>query len=148
MNKTQKNAWFSLAIFSLSIALAGYNFYCEFVVKKLPVSFLSRHWSVFAFLVIFIPAMILLRKKQSPAEVDSDERDGLIRKKALVASYTSIWILFTISILILWLTIGLDGTIAVWLFPLIILEVFFIAMITYSIAILVQYGRESKGEKS
>ena len=148
MNKTQKNAWFSLAIFSFSIALAGYNFYCEFVVKKLPDSFLSRHWSVLAFLVIFIPAMILLRKKQSPAEVDSDEQDVLIRKKALVASYTSVWILFIISILILWLAIGPGGTIAVWLFPFIILEVFFIAMIIYSIAILVQYGRESKGEKS
>ena len=140
MNKTQKNAWFSLAIFSLSIALAGYNFYCEFVAKKFPDSFLGRHWSAFAFVVIFIPAIILLRKKQSPAEVDSDERDVLIRKKALLASYTSTWILFTISILILWFAIGPNGTIAVWIFPLVILEVFFIAMIIYSIAILVQYG--------
>ena len=144
MNRTQKNAWFSLAIFSLSIALAGRNFYCEFVAKKLPDSFLSRHWSTFAFLVIMIPALILLRKKQSPAEVDSDERDGLIRKKAMIASYTSVWILFTISILILWFAIGPNGTIAVWVFPLIILEVFFIAMIIYSIAILIQYGRGGK----
>ena len=144
MNKTQKMAWISLAIFSFSIALAGYNFYREFVAKKLPDSFLGRHWSAFAFLAIFIPAIILLRKKQSPAEVDSDERDGLIRKKALVASYTSVWILFTIAILILWLAFGLEDTMAVWLFPLIILEVFFIAMIIYSIAILIQYGRGGK----
>jgi hypothetical protein len=148
MNKTQKNAWFSLAIFSFSIALAGYNFYCEFVAKELPDNFLVRHWSVFAFLAIFIPAIILLRKQQSPAEVDSDERDALIRKNALVASYTSAWILFAISILILWLAVGPNGTIAVWIFPLIVLEVFFIAMIIYSIAILVQYDREPKGEKS
>ena len=148
MNKTQKNAWFSLAIFSLSIALAGHNFYCEFVAEKLPDSFLGRHWSAFAFFAIFIPAMILLRKKQSPAEVDSDERDALIRNKALLASYTSIWILFTISILILWLAVGPNGTMAVWIFPLIILDVFFIAMIIYSIAILVQYGRGGEdGEK-
>lgn len=144
MNKTQKNAWFSLAIFSFSIALAGYNFYCEFVAKKLPDSFLGRHWSAFVFFAIFIPAIILLRKKQSPAEVDSDERDVLIRKKALVASFTSVWILFTITILILLLAFGPDGTIAIWIFPLVILEVFFIAMIIYSIAILIQYGRGGK----
>jgi len=140
MNKTQKMAWFSLAIFSFSIVLAGYNFYCEFVAKKLPDSFLGRHWSAFVFFAIFIPTIILLRKKQSPAEVDSDERDALIRKKALLTSYTSVWILFIISILILCLVIGPNGTMAVWVFPLIILEVFFIAMIIYSIAILVQYG--------
>jgi hypothetical protein len=144
MNKTQKNAWFSLAIFSFSIALAGYSFYCEFVAKKLPDSFWGRHWSAFVFFAIFIPAMILLRKKQSPTEVDSDERDVSIRKKALVVSYTSVWILFTILILILWLAFGLDGTMAVWLFPLIILEVFFVVMIIYSIAILIQYGRGGK----
>ena len=148
MNKTQKMAWISLGMFSFSIALAGYNFYCEFVSKKLPDSFLGRHWSALAFLAIFIPAMILLRKKQSPSEVDSDERDGLIRKKALFASYTSVWILFTGSILILLFAFGPDGTIAVWTFPLIILEVFFISMIIYSISILVQYGRSNKGEES
>jgi hypothetical protein len=88
--------------------------------------------------------MVVLRKKQSPAEVDSDERDGLIRKKALVVSYTSVWILFTISIFILWFSFGSDGTISMWVFPFIILEVFFVAMIIYSIAILVQYGRGRK----
>ena len=144
MNKTQRMAWYSLAIFSFSIVLAGYNFYCEFVMENLPESFFGRHWSVIVFFAIFIPAMILLRKKQSPVEVDSDERDILIRKKALVVSFTSVWILFIISILILFFAFGSDGRIAVWIFPLVILEVFFIAMIIYSIAILVQYGREGK----
>ena len=144
MNAAQKNAWISLAMFSFSIALAGHNFYCEFVSKKLPDSFLGRNWSAFVFLAVFIPATIVLQKKQSPAEVDSDERDELIRKKAVIVSYTSVWILFTISILILWFTIGPVGTIAVWIFPFIILEVFFIAMIIYSIAILIQYGRAGR----
>jgi Na+/H+ antiporter NhaC len=149
MNRTQKYAWFSLAIFSLSIAVAGYNFYGVFVSKKLADSFIGRYWSVFAFSLILIPALILLRKKQSPAEVDSDERDEQIRKKAIVASYTSAVILFIISILILWFAVGPNGTIPVWIFPLIVLEVFFMAMVVYSIAILIQYGRAGKeNEKS
>jgi hypothetical protein len=148
MNKTQKGAWFNLAMFSLCIAVAGYNFYSIFVLKRLPDSFLSRYWSLIAFSIIVIPALILFRKKQSPAEVNSDERDELIKKRAVIASYTSVWILFTISILTLWLVIGAEGTVAVWVFPFIILEVFFIAMIIYSIAILIQYGWRGKGEKS
>ena len=147
MNKTQKNAWFSVAMFSLSIIVAGYNFYRVFIFKRLPDSFLSRTWPILAFLLIFVPALILMRKKQSPAEVDFDERDGLIRKRAVMASYTSVWILLTIAILILWCVVGFDGTIAAWIFPFIILEVFFIAMIIYSIAILIQYGREENNHE-
>jgi len=65
----------------------------------------------------------------------------------VMASYTSAWILLTISILIPLLVIEPDGTIAVWVFPFIVLEVFFTAMIIYSAAVLIQYGWRDKGNE-
>jgi len=44
--------------------------------------------------------------------------------------------------------VGQEGSILVCLLPIINLSVFLAVMLIYSVAILVQYGRAGKGEKS
>ncbi len=93
-------------------------------------------------------AAVWLRIKQSPAEVNSDERDELIKKRAVLVSFASVWILLIAATIIPWFAVGQDGSIPVCLLPIINFGVFLIVMLVHSIAVLVQYGWGGKdGEK-
>ena len=91
-----------------------------------------------------LSAFLLYRKKQSPAEVKSDERDNLIQKRAALVSFVSVWILLIISYVILWHIVGLDGSIPLYILPFIYLGVFFAAILVYNVSVLIQYGRGGK----
>jgi len=84
------------------------------------------------------------RRKQSPKEVDSDERDKLIQSRAVLIGFVSVWILLAAVSIILWLILGLDGAIPVWFLTIINLCVFSVVALIFQIAVLVQYGRPSK----
>ena len=90
---------------------------------------------------------IFIFRKQSPAEVAFDERDNLIKKKAVRVSFVSLLILLFAASIVPSIIVGDWGSIPASLLPIINFNVFLIAMLIYSIAVLVQYGR-SKGEKS
>ena len=146
MNKTQKSAIFCLVTFLFCVVVMAYPFISIFILKSWPESFFSRFWSMIAYFVFIAASIIFLRKKQSPAEPDFDERDNLIKKRAVLASFVSVWLLLAATTIIPRLIVGQDGSIPVWTLPLINLGVFLIAMLVYSVAILIQYGLG--GEKS
>ena len=147
MNKTQKIAWFNLVGTLLCFALGIYIVVEVFILRRLPEGF-GRFWGLLAFWLVTGIAIIFLRKKQSPAEVDSDERDNFIKRRAVLASFVSVWILLFTSSMIPRFIVGQDGSIPVWMLPIINLGVFLIVMLVYSVVVLVQYGRTGKGEKS
>jgi NADH:ubiquinone oxidoreductase subunit K len=91
---------------------------------------------------------IFLRKKQSSKEPDSDERDDLIKRRAVLVSFVSVWILLAAATLIPGIILGQTGTISAYILPFINVSIFLIAMMVYSVAILVQYGWGTKGEKT
>jgi len=142
MNKTQKVAWFNLVGTLLCFAF-GIYIGVIFILRRLPESFV-RFWVFLAFwLVTGIAigiAIVFIRKKQSPTEPDSDERDELIKKRAGQISFVSAWLLLAAVILIAALILGEAGSIPVYLLTFINLGVFLTAMLIYSVAILVQYG--------
>ena len=82
-----------------------------------------------------------MRKKQSPAEVDSDERDNAIKSKATQISFAGGWILLGLVSLSLEIFVGAGGTIPIWLLTLINVSVFMAVMLIYNVAILIQYGK-------
>ena len=91
MNKTQKGAWFTLEVTVLLLAFSVIIFNGMFMPMseaRRPV----RIWSLLILLFMGISA-VFLRMKQSPAEVDSDERDSLIKKRAVSACFVSVWII-------------------------------------------------------
>ena len=113
MNKTQKGAWFSLAGGLLCIASFGYIFVQFFVLRKRP-GFIGLWPMLAAYFVFLVIPIFLLRKKQSPHEVDKDERDSLIEKRAVLVAFISVWLLlFAVSIIPRFI-VGLDGSIPVW----------------------------------
>jgi apolipoprotein N-acyltransferase len=138
MNKTQKNALFSLTMSALLLAIV----ITIAVVAKMPRSLIWL-WFLLTYGIIGL-SLIFLRKRQSPVEVDLDERDKLIKKRAMLTCYFSLWGFFIATCTVPWLIVGPEGSIPVCVLPVILLLVFIIVMTVNSVAILAQYGRRSK----
>ena len=145
MNKTQKEAIVNLICMLFNIGIVFYLFVSLFVIKRFPGGF-DFFCVLVAVILILIGAVIFIRRKQSPAEIDSDERDGLIKKRAVMVSFVSGWLLLAAASVIPRFVVGMDGMVPVWLLPIINITVFLLAMVVYCVAVLVQYGRG--GQKS
>jgi uncharacterized membrane-anchored protein len=153
MNKTQKGAMavlvitIVLLIFSITIPVAWFNE--RIALRILPLAFLALAYIAMGLSVIF------LRRKQSPSEVDYDERDITIKRKAIFASYITLWILVFIACTIPpiindWRGIApaiTISTISVSVLPIALFLMFIIVMLVYSLTILVQYGWGDKNGK-
>ena len=98
MNRTQKGALVNLAGAMMCISVTIFLLIEIAVLKRLPESFFEKFWVFIAACVLSPILIIFYRKKQSPTEVDSDERDDLIKKRAVLVSFVSVWILLYVSI--------------------------------------------------
>jgi len=146
MNKTQKSAWCGLVVTLTFLLLCLFLFIELTILKKM--FFFMNLLGATLFFGLVVAWVIFICKKQSPTEVETDERDKLIQTRAIVASFISVGILIALTCLILRFIVGISGTIAVWELTLINFLIFEVALLVYSVAILVQYGRGGKdGEK-
>ena len=142
MNRTQKGTLCTL-IGSLFLILFGILLFTEIVILKNLFTSLHRFIALLLFSSM-VPLFIFMRKKQSLAEVESDERDNLIIKRAILVSFVSVWIMLAAVCIIPRFIVGYTGSIAVWVLSLINFAIFLIAMFIYSAAVLIQYGRGGK----
>ena len=141
MNKTQKYAWSYVALSLSGVALAIKGLPGALAGKSMPVVPWIFPW----FWLILVIALIARRKR--PAEVDSDERDELIKARAAeVAAAWGLLLLSAANILSVQM-VGPDGSIPVQALLGMNTVVICIAAFVYSVAILVQYGREGKDGK-
>lgn len=148
MNKTQKGATAVLIIatllllFIISVPLILFS--NSLIVEISPLFFF-----VLTFLVMGL-SVILLRKKQSPSEVDYDERDILIKQKAIFASYITLWILVSIICIVPGIFIDRTAIATYWpnILPIELFLMYIIVKLVYALTILVQYGwkKESNNE--
>jgi hypothetical protein len=145
MNKTQKGAWLNLVGTLLVLASAVFLTIQIAVKHKLP----ERVW-IFApvFILATVLGIVFVKRKQSPREPESDERDKLIQYRAVLAAFVSVWLLLAAECVIPKYIIGIDGSLPIWLLPIINVCILYIVLLVYSIAVLVQYGRGVRGEKS
>lgn len=147
MNKTQKGAWFTLGIAVLLLIFGAIIFTSLFTPGgRLAGTKLVKAWSWLIILFI-VASLFFIRRKQSPAEPDSDERDNNIKKNALTITFIALCISLFITGIIPAIVAGDQGLIPVCLLPVINLGVFLAAMFVYSASILIQYGKRVKGEK-
>lgn len=142
MNKTQKGAWFTFGAAILLLTFGLIIFTQMFADGATSIT-LVRVWLLVILFFMSISA-VLLRIKQSRAEVDFDERDNSIKKNAVLVSFISLWVLLFAASIIPSFVAGDAGSIPVCLLPIINLGVFLIVMLVYSAAILVQYGWAGK----
>ncbi|HUT28498.1 MAG TPA: hypothetical protein VMX13_01810 [Sedimentisphaerales bacterium] len=140
MNRVKKAAWLGLTISTLLLAVLAVM--STYVGRQLRV---LQLFGVLAVLGLTGLSFIILRRKQSQTEVDSDERDKLIIRKAFVATYFSLWCLLVVVCLIPQFVIGQEHQMPVGLLPLMLLGIMFICNVVYCFAVLVQYGWGGKG---
>ena len=142
MNKTQKSALFVLVItivllvFSITLSIVWFSNVSS--VRQIPLFLFFLTFGLMGLSIIF------LKKKQSPSEVDYDERDVTIKRKAIVASYVTLWLLVLIVFTAPASIIGAQEFIPVIFLPIAPFPMFIIVMLVYSLTILIQYGRRGK----
>ncbi len=146
MNRAQKGALVALSAFGLNIAFLGYLFLGIFVLKSLP-----RRLDAVVWMLVFVTLIgwwiVLLRKRQSPAEPEADERDALIMKRAAQIAFVATWILLVVVTLVLALVLGQTGAVPVYVLTFIHFGLFVVAMLVYFAVVLVLYGWNGKGEQ-
>ncbi len=142
MNKTQKSAWCGVVV-TLTFLLLCLFLFIELAILKKMFFFMNLLGATLLFGLV-VAWVIFICKKQSPTEVETDERDKLIQTRAMAVSFIFVGILLASTCLILRFTVGISGTIAVWELTLINFFIFYVALFVYSVAILIQYGRGGK----
>ncbi len=92
----------------------------------------------------------LFKKPQGQDKVVCDERDSFIVKRALSFAYTTFWIVFIVFSFALHIFMGMGpkSSVPTITLPLVAVGGALFMQIVCSVAILVQYGWSSKGEKS
>lgn len=145
MNRTQKGALAMLVItivlliFSITIPIAWFNE--RLVLRIFPLTLLVLVYIAMGLSVIFL-------RKRRPSEVDYDERDIVIKRKAIFASYITLWILVFLACTIPFIIPALRiQTIPVSLLPIALFLMFIVVMLVYASTILIQYGWKEKGNE-
>lgn len=142
MNKTQKAAWVCLALTLLLVA-----FSIRWIIMASTATTITKSALLLWFLLfwaIAAMAIILFRRKQSPAEVDLDERDKVIRARAVLVCFVSLWVLLIAGSIVPNFILGDSGAIPVSVLPPVLFLTFLIVTLVWSVAILVQYGWRNK----
>ena len=137
MNRAQKMAWYNLIVVLVSLALTGVTISVLAAIVGMPKALGGLGFLGICGLIGFSP--IIFRKKQG--QLDFDERDLLIQRRAFVIAYSIFWVFFTFACMIPWLVLDTGTTIRVVVLPGMLAGGFVIVQLIQSIAILVMYGK-------
>jgi len=150
MNRTQKNAWFGLvnclvaAIFCcfffyralFYIPASGFRFVSPLSQIEIIVKAILHFWPlVLPFIALIL--LLILRKKQSPAEPDFDELDIAIQNKATHVAFISIWLLWPLTLLSIMSIISTFNPVTP--FPAIAFFCFFISTTVFAVCMAIYF---------
>jgi len=79
-------------------------------------------------------------------KITFDERDQLIHKKVVMASYVVLWFYFVTACVITWCLVGPKGSISVNVMPLTLIGGLVIFNLVQGLATLILYGRGAKDD--
>ncbi len=164
MNKTQKSAWCGVfvSVFILLIPVIRMNIggaipaFRTNIDGTIPVAE-TNIWRIIKMdpalahlFFIIIPAVLLflavfiINRKRNNAEVEIDERDRFIVRRALIVSFVSICAIPIIACAVAISVLEPGATIQIRALPVIIFLAYIIFILIFSTAVLVQYGRGGK----
>jgi hypothetical protein len=149
MNQTKAESWLYFIIGLACFLIPGGV--AVFIVYDQGVSFAPVF--MFAGIVIWFGLFWLFpfiekRFRKGQKKVSFDERDQLIHKKSVMAGYVVLWLYFVAVCVTAWCIVGPRGSISVNIMPLTLLGGLVVFTFTQGLTSLIQYGRESKGQKS
>jgi hypothetical protein len=142
MNKYQKAAYFTLILCGLALLLSiSAMLILHFAVGK------SWRASTAGFAFIGIIGFSGIRPSLFKKDLRGlDERDLLIKYKAMIAAYWSFWPLFVIAAMAPMFIYGPHGVVPVYYLFWMVLGGMYCVFLIYSIAILNEYGWSDKDE--
>jgi hypothetical protein len=143
MNKSQKFAVYGITGMLLMMTLLALLLIPMFFWGRL-MSAPARIACVTILLAVVVGGFLLIKRKQSKIEVETDEMDIAIQKMAGIITSISILILIGILLIAANLLWGLNFTVPLWVLMLLYGALFFIGFIAYHIVILILYRRSSK----
>ncbi len=147
MNKYQKMAYFQLILLGLALGLS----ITAMLVLRFAVGMSWRASTAgFAFMgFAFIGIMGFSSIRPSFFKKDKrdlDERDLLIKQKAIMAAYWSFWPLFVLAAMAPLYIYGPDGKVSVLYLSWMVFGGMYWVFLMYSIEILNEYGWRNKNE--
>ncbi len=146
MNRAQKIAWFSLIMVTLAFGLSLIAVGVLHFSYGLPM---RRAAGGFGFTGIMgFSGLAPLLFKKDTGKVKLDERDLLIKNKAMLAAYFSFWPVFVIAAMAPFLVYGPDGMVSVKYLCSMVFGGMFIVILVHSLVTLQEYGWWEKGEPS
>jgi len=142
MNRSQKIARFNLIVMLIAFGLSALAVGILYFVIDLPM---RRAVSGLGLLGIW-GLMGLSPKlfKKGPDEVDFDERDLLIQRKAALGAYAIFWCLFVLAAMIPFFVLGPDGKVSVKYLAAMVFGGMTVVTLVQSIVTLEQYGWRNK----
>ena len=142
MNRAQKMAWFGLTMSMLLLIFFVTS------VLALPRASLLFNLLRFSPALGFIVLPIIFLRNKGQDKVNIDERDNCVSRKALIAAFSSTAALLIGACMIPPFIASPTSSIPVLLLPALLYSLFFVFILAYSVAILIQYGWTNKGENS
>jgi len=144
MNRLQK-----IALFNLGVAMTGLGLQLiQFLISDLLVTRLIASSVTFILCSFLVASYIFRAKVAKRGGLHYDERDSYIHKRAALAGFITFFLVLFLEVMISLSIFGFGSSITIgWVFTIFILaalSIFFVESVT----ILIQYGREGKGEKS
>ncbi len=146
MNRQQKIAWFNLIVVLTALTLSGIAIAVLAFGVGLPLHRATAGFGFIGIVGLCGLSPVLFRKEKG--QVELDERDLSIHKKASLAAYSIFWLLFVLAAMIPFFILGPKGTISVRYLPAMVFGGMIIVMLVQSIVTLEEYGWRNKGEKS
>jgi len=137
MNRTQREALCSLIFFTVTLVFVVLILAARLIFKK-DIVYIT-YFMLATIAITSVPGLLYVLRKQSLREVITDERDKLIKLKALFASFVSVMISLAAMLVTLRVIVGIQGSIGVWLLTLILFVISIAAAMVYSAAVLILY---------
>ncbi len=142
MNTAQKMAWFTLVVLALALGLSLVTFCVGYFILAVPAAKAAAGFGFMGIMGFVGLTPILFRKDK--AQVQCDERDLMIHRKATIAAYATFWVLFVAAAMVPWFITGPNGTIPISYLPWMVFGGMFVVMLVQAIITLAQYGWTNK----
>ena len=144
MNRLQKIAWYQLAVILIVLALTA-TVVGGIAYRK---GIENAHSGLVTLILLIFVHLDRMFFPVEAGKIIYDERDEMIKKKAVVTAYTVFWIAFILACIIPLFILGPNSTIHISVLPAMVFGAAILVRVVWSAAVLVQYGRGVKGEKS
>jgi hypothetical protein len=144
MNRVQKMAWWTLYWAAIALVLSGIAMAVLYSIWGFPVAYAGAAFlGLFGFIGL---GPIIFRKDKGP--VTCDERDRLINQRAALASFVTSYMVMGLACMVPFFVLGYQAQVSICWLPNIFMAGGITCFVVHSVAILIQYGSDSRQESN